>query len=162
MLNTFSFPILSDNYKLIKRYLTYHETGAYDSFTTRFAKGLQSIIKDDIPVLEEHIEGLKRRSKQGWGKQYTGIITAFEGFYNNDRELIIAGIYEILKKIKRQYPDSLDYQYIHYEATAIAKLAWRKGLEIEIDNPLVPKELLPIRELDHYEGYEFFKELENR
>jgi hypothetical protein len=34
-------------------------------------------------------------------------------------------------------------------------------MEIEIDSPLVPRELLPIKELAHYEGYEFFKELEN-
>ena len=161
VLNRFTFPILSDSSNLIKRYLTYHQTEYYDSFSTHFAKGMQSILKDDIPALEKHIDGLKRRSKRGWEKQYVGIITSFEGFYNNDKEQIIKGIYEVLKHKKRQHPDELDYQYIHYEATAITKLAWRKGVEIEIDNPLVPKELLPVRELEHYEGYEFFKELKN-
>jgi len=163
MINIFTFPILSDSSKLINRYLTYHKTGTYDHydwFTTHFAKGIQSILNDDMNTLETHIDGLRRRSKRGDAKLFTGMITAFEGFYNKDKEQIKTGIYEVLKKTKRQYPNSLDYQYIHYEATAIAKLAWRKGMEIEIDSPLVPKELLPVRELEHYEGYEFFKELE--
>jgi len=163
MINIFTFPILSDSSKLIERYLTYHEIGTYDHydwFTTHFAKGVQSILKDDMPRLETHIDGLERRSKRGDAKLFVGLITAFQGFYNKDKEQIKTGIYEVLKKTKRQYPNSLDYQYIHYEATAIAKLAWRKGMEIEIDNPLVPKELLPIRELEHYEDYDFFKELE--
>ena len=160
VLKTFTFPILSDSSKLIERYLTYSKTEYYDAFTTHFAKGLQSILKDDMSALEKHIEGMRRRSKKGDAKLYTGIITAFEGFYNNDQEQIMIGIYKDLKNTPKQNPNSLDYQYINYEATAIAKLAWRKGMEIEIDSPLVPKELLPIKELEHYEGYEFFKELE--
>ena len=161
VLNRFTFPIISDSSKLIERYLTYSETEYYDSIHTHFSKGLQSILKDDMSALEKHIDGLKRRTKRGWEKQYTGFITSFEGFCNNNEEQIIKGIYEVLKNNKRQHPDDLDYQHIHYEATAIAKLAWRKGMEIEIDNPLVPKELLPVRELEHYEEYEFFKELKN-
>ena len=161
VLNRFTFPILSDSSKLIERYLTYSETEYYDSIHTHFSKGLQSILKNDMFALEKHVDGLRRRTKRGWEKQYTGFITSFEGFYNNNEEQIIKGIYEVLKNNKRQHPDDLDYQHIHYEATAIAKLAWRKGMEIEIDNPLVPNELLPVRELEHYEGYEFFKELKN-
>jgi len=160
-LNIFTFPILSDSSKLIERYLTYSETEYYDSIQTHFSKGLKSILKDDMSALEKHIDGLKRRTKRGWEKQYTGFITSFEGFHNKNEEQIIKGIYEVLKNNKRQHPDDLDYQHIHYEATAIAKLAWRKGMEIKIDSPLVPKELLPIRELEHYEEYEFFKELKN-
>ena len=30
------------------------------------------------------------------------------------------------------------------------KLAWMNGLEIEIDNPLVPMELMPVKPLDYY------------
>ena len=36
------------------------------------------------------------------------------------------------------------------------KLAWMNGLEIEIDNPLVPMELMPVKPLDQYDyHYDF-------
>jgi hypothetical protein len=161
VLNMFSFPILSDSHELIERYLGYSRAGYYGAFGTHFSKGLQAILKEDIPALEKHIDGLKRKSKKGPTKQYTGLITSFEGFYNNDQEQIIKGIYEVLKTHTKQHQMPIDKEYINYEATTIAKLAWRKGMEIEIDNPLVPQALLPIKELEHYEGYDFFKELEN-
>jgi len=162
ILNTFTFPILSDSSKLIERYLNYSKAEYYDWFTTHFAKGLQSILKDDMPALEKHIDGLQRRSKRGETKQYVGIITSFDGFLNNNQEQIIAGIYELLKTHNKQDLMSLEKKYINFVATAIAKVAWRIGMEIEIDNPLVPKALLPVRELEHYEGYDFFKELEQK
>jgi hypothetical protein len=162
VLNRFTFPILSDSSKLIERYLQYTESDFYDDFNGHFSKGIQSILKNDMPALEKHIDGLKRRSKRGYAKLYTGIITSYNGFANSDSEQIIQGIYEILKTNKRQRPNDLYYQHINYEAAAIAKLAWRKGMEIEIDSPLVPKALLPVKELDHYEGgYDFLNELEN-
>jgi hypothetical protein len=159
VLNTFTFPILSDSSKLIERYLRYSETEYYDAFNTHYAKGIQSVLRDDMSALEKHIDGLRRRSKRGYAKQFTGIVTSYDGFLNNDSEQIIKGIYEILKNTKRQYPGDLHYQYINFEAAAIAKLAWRKGMEIEIDSALVPKELLPVKELEHYEGYDFFEGL---
>lgn len=41
-------------------------------------------------------------------------------------------------------------------ATIEAKLCWLKGIEVQIDHPLVPMELLPIKPLDHYDDvYDF-------
>lgn len=49
-------------------------------------------------------------------------------------------------------------QYISLPALGYAKLAWRKGIEVEVNSPLVPKELLPIQPLDHYDiPYDFLK-----
>jgi hypothetical protein len=41
----------------------------------------------------------------------------------------------------------------------LAKLAKFIGLEIGIENTLLPKKILPILELQSYEGYEFFKQV---
>ena len=39
------------------------------------------------------------------------------------------------------------------------KLAWRKGIEVEVNSPLISKELLPIQPLDKYEiPYDFLRE----
>lgn len=41
-------------------------------------------------------------------------------------------------------------------AMEYAKLCWLKGIEVEIDHPLVPMELLPIKPLEHYDDvYDF-------
>lgn len=51
-------------------------------------------------------------------------------------------------------------EYISTPALGYTKLAWLKGMEIEIDHPLIPKELLPCRPLEKYEDtYDFLKEL---
>ena len=51
-------------------------------------------------------------------------------------------------------------EYISIPALGYAKLAWLKGMEIEIDHPLIPKELLPYRPLENYvDSYGFLKEI---
>ncbi len=49
-------------------------------------------------------------------------------------------------------------KYISHPAVGYAKMAWRIGLEVEIDSPLVPKVLLPVEPLASYDhDYEFLK-----
>lgn len=43
-------------------------------------------------------------------------------------------------------------------ALAYTKLAYIKGFELDIDHPLIPKELLPVRPNDEYWEYDFMKE----
>ena len=41
-------------------------------------------------------------------------------------------------------------------ALPISKLCWLKGIEVEIDHPLFPMELLPLKPLEHYDDvYDF-------
>jgi hypothetical protein len=50
-------------------------------------------------------------------------------------------------------------QYVSQPALGYAKLAWRLGIEVEVDSPLIPKEILPIEPLDNYEiPYDFLKD----
>ena len=51
-------------------------------------------------------------------------------------------------------------EFISHPALGYAKLAWLKGIEVEIDNPLVPKELLPFKPLENYlNEYAFLDEI---
>jgi hypothetical protein len=160
VLDTFTYPLLSDSSNLINRYLSYERTEHPDSFSTYFGKSIQSVLSDDNRALEANIEGLRKWSKKGWAKQYAGIVTAFEGFLKNDKTVIEKGLREIVALHTQQEQPAVVKDYINLEATALAKLAWRKGIEITIDSSLVPQELLPIEELRVYGGYEFFKEIE--
>ena len=43
-------------------------------------------------------------------------------------------------------------------ALGYAKLAWLSGIEVDIDSPLVPKELLPLQSNEKYDdSYDFLK-----
>ncbi|HEY9049625.1 MAG TPA: Imm49 family immunity protein [Ohtaekwangia sp.] len=160
-LKTFTYPLLCDNNTVVNRYQDYHKTKYSDSFSTYFAKAIQSTLKNDNSALEVNIAGLKKWSRKGWPKQYIGIITVFEGFLINDKSAIENGLQEITDLHDKQDQPPIVKDYINLEATALAKLAWRKGIEVEVASDLVPKELLPVLELQSYEGYPFFEELSN-
>ncbi|AJC23274.1 hypothetical protein RO07_11770 [Pandoraea pulmonicola] len=52
--------------------------------------------------------------------------------------------------------DALTEDYLSYLATIEAKLCWYRGIPAEIDHPLVPMDLMPIRPLAHYDDvYDF-------
>ena len=160
VLDTFIYPLLSDSGNLISRYLNYEKTEHPDSFSTYFGKAIQSVLKNDSHALQVSIEGLKKWSKSGWANQYSGIITTLEGFLDKHKSAIEKGLQEIVALHNKQEQPAVVKDYINLEATALAKLSWRKGMEVGVDASLVPHELLPVKELSVYEGYEFFKELQ--
>lgn len=48
--------------------------------------------------------------------------------------------------------------FMSYLGTLETKLCWYRGIPVEIDHPLVPMELMPIRPLDHYDNvYDFLE-----
>lgn len=59
---------------------------------------------------------------------------------------------------KKRNDDPLLSQFVSQPALGYAKLAWMNGIEVEVNSPLIPKELLPIKPLDNYEVmYDFLK-----
>ncbi|MEO9510625.1 MAG: immunity 49 family protein [Flavobacteriaceae bacterium] len=60
---------------------------------------------------------------------------------------------------KKRNDNAVLSKYVSQPALGYAKLAWRQGLEVEVNSPLIPKEILPIEPLDNYEiPYDFLKE----
>ncbi|WP_275994672.1 Imm49 family immunity protein [Burkholderia glumae] len=54
--------------------------------------------------------------------------------------------------------DPIDEEFLSYLGVLEAKLCWRRGIPVEIDHPLVPMELMPVKPLDHYDDvYDFLK-----
>jgi hypothetical protein len=158
-LKTFTYPVLSDSTSLIHRFTHYEKTQYSDAFSAHYARGIQAVLKNDNKFLQEAINGLTKQSKSGWPKEYAGVVTAFEGFLKSDEVMIKRGIEQIVARHGKQNQPLVVKEFINFEATALAKLAWRRGIQVEVESPLVPKELLPVNELSQYEGYPFFSEI---
>jgi hypothetical protein len=78
----------------------------------------------------------------------------FKGFLKNDQLMMVEGIKELVKpRLHKKHNDFFIVQkkYLSFPAILYAKLAWLKGFEVEIESPLVPRELLPHRPNAHYD-----------
>jgi hypothetical protein len=54
--------------------------------------------------------------------------------------------------------DPRDEDFMSFLGTLEAKLCWFRGIPVEIDHPLIPMELMPVRPLEHYDDvYDFLK-----
>lgn len=160
LIKFFTYPVLSDNSNLMDRFSRYNNSRWGNTFAYYYGKAVQSVIINNKSNLAENIKGLEKTCKKGWEKQYSGFITAFQGFLDGSPELIIRGVEELLTKYKKQDIDELLKEFINLEATAILKLSLRQNMELKINNPLIPNEFLLIKELPEYKGYDFFKEIE--
>lgn len=59
---------------------------------------------------------------------------------------------------KKRNDNAVLNKYVSQPALGYAKLAWRQGVKVEVNSPLIPKEILPIEPLDNYEiPYDFLK-----
>jgi len=153
-LDTFTYPLLSDSQVAIDRYNTYQRTEYPDSFSTYFGKAIQSVLSDDTDGLRGNIEGLREWSVD-WAQAYQSVSTVFEGFLSKNKILIEQGLKGIIESQDHQGRPQLIKNFIHFEATALAKLAWRKGLEVYTDSELIPQQLLPVNSRTSYEYSDF-------
>jgi hypothetical protein len=83
----------------------------------------------------------------------------FEAFLEKNKEKMEEAILLMVKKYhKRRYDMPLLSKIISIPALTYAKLAYIKGYELDIDHPLIPKELLAINPNSEYWEYDFMKE----
>lgn len=157
------YALLSDNSKIIEHYKDLKNTKWDENFLGyQFNTAIQSVLKDDAETLKKQIEGLKKsvtKASPKGAKAYAGCVNVFEGLSNKNKTQIEAGINELVKTIGKRDDLTLVKDFFSIETTALAKLAWRKGFEINIESRYVPKEILSIKELPEYPGYVFFKEI---
>lgn len=157
------YALLSDNSKVIEHYKDLKNTKWDENFLGyQFNTAIQSVLKDDTVMLEKQIEGLKKsvtKTRPRGAKAFAGCVDVFEGLLNEDKTQIKRGINELVRTIGKRDELTLVRDYFSIETTALAKLAWRKGYEINIESSFVPKEMLPIKVLPDYPGYDFFKEI---
>jgi hypothetical protein len=155
--------LLSDNNKVIESYMVLKNSKWSETFLGyQFNTAIQSILKDDYEMLNRQIIGLKKsvtKTKPTGAKAFAGCVNVFEGILNKDKDEIEVGINELIKTKGKRDELLLFKDFFSIETTALAKLAWRKGYEIKVESSFVPIEILPIKELEEYPGYDFFKEI---
>lgn len=165
------YPILSDNEELIKRYskLRYLPWGKMKGMDDNVLLGksdiwcstVQFFMANDVDGIERNLDILERLTLPKLKNKDIGLKDDYE-FYKALHSKNKSKMEEVLEKLvspkihKKRNINNVHAQYISLPALGYAKLAWRMGVEVEVDSPLVPKELLPICQLDNYEvSYDF-------
>lgn len=174
-LHHISYAVLSDNEPLIERYanLRYQRgANAELSMDEMVAIGelpiwcntVQFFMANDNEGVERNLNIIETKTLKNLPKKEEGLKDDYE-FYKALKLGDKAKMEEVLEKLvspkihKKRNDNPILNQYISLPALGYAKLAWRKGIEVEVNSVLVPKELLHIKPLDNYEiPYDFLKE----
>jgi hypothetical protein len=154
-----SYAVLSDNSRAIGHFneLVSKKT---QTLADGFGRGVQAVLKKDATGIRDAIEILtKTTKKKGWEGQFAGTVVVLTGLLQNDKAMVEKGLEALLAAHKNQTQPVVLRDFFNIEATTLAKLAWMQGLEVNIDSPLLPKELLPVQECPEYPGFEFFLEI---
>ncbi|NCI45015.1 Imm49 family immunity protein, partial [Sediminibacterium soli] len=157
------YSVLSDNIPLMQRYANLghtHYAWMVERGHSTLLYAIQQVIKEDWERLRWSL-GIMSTKKQTVNKGLLPDRKFFEGMIAKDRTMIMEAIHELLKTHKKRNKYlGIAQDYISMPALGYTKLAWLKGIEIEIDHPLIPKELLPYNPLEKYEDkYAFLKEI---
>lgn len=165
----FIFPLLTDNENLIKIYSTLTTVNDNDHH--------KSLLEAINYPKEGHFNVLRFQAvlRQDWNK-VNQMKEIFHGKVKNPKNFEIweMDFYVALQNKDANSAQQIIYEYLHpnihqylnqhlveefngdiwsHHPVMFTKLAWMNGLEIEIDNPLVPMELMPIKPLEHYDYY---------
>ncbi len=172
-LHHISYVLLSDNEPLIQRYakLRYQKgKNAELSMDEMVLEGesaiwcntIQFFMSNDNVGVERNLNIIETKTSHMGSKKVWDLMKDDYEFYKALHATDKARIEEILDKLvspkihKKRNDNVVLSQYISLPALGYAKLAWRKGIEVEVHSPLVPKELLPIEPLISYEvPYDF-------
>ncbi len=175
-LSRISYAILSDNETLIQRYakLRYQKgENAILSMDEMVAQGesaiwcntVQFFIENNKDGIEKNLNIIETKTLKNLPKKEKALIDDYE-FYKALHHNNKSKMEEILEKLtspkihKQRNDNPILNQYISIPALGYAKLAWRKGVEVEVKSNLVPKDMLPIQPLEKYEvPYDFLKEI---
>ena len=154
-----TFILLSDNQKLLDSLVKNYQVDDWEKKHSNLGGCVISILNNDwkqLTVLNSYTED--NLHKKGRDLAYIDI-NIFNGFIEKDENkirdniLLLAGKYH-----KRRYKQLGSKECISIPALTYAKLAYIKGYELDIDHPLIPKEMLPVIPNMEYWEYDFMKE----
>ena len=170
--HAFIFALLTDNQGLIDKYsilttandddhhkplseaVDYPKEGRFD--VLRF----QAVLRQDWNAVNQMKEIFHEKIKKPKNFELWEI-DFYDALQKKDANAAQQIIYEYLHPKIHQYlnqhlVEEFSGEIWSHQPVMFTKLAWMNGLEIEIDNPLVPMELMPIKPLEHYDyHYDF-------
>lgn len=166
---SFLYPLLSDSAEIIntysrlepEEYLKNRDNPRVPQF---FVHMIQLVLRDEHEALRVKID----KGARGSGKPYREEFKAGQDFYSlllqRDRQALEARIlkeaqfWETIIKKGKMTGNPLTEDFLATNAVMYAKLCWIKGIEVQVDSPFVPMDLLPVAPLSHYDdSYDFLK-----
>jgi Immunity protein 49 len=165
----FDYLMLSDNPNLINRFadFTYESTPANRSHKEGIERGyynsfiylLQCSIKNDWVEFDRILPIVQTKANKRYKMPLE--IAFIEALRVEDKEKIEWALHGLTKPKMQKKNNNMPIldELICHPVIGYAKLAWYKGIEVEVDSPLVPREWLPIQPLkdDEYIDYDFVK-----
>lgn len=164
----FVYALLSDSAEVIQSYahlelndefIKYRQNPKASQF---YVHMIQLAIRDEHEELLAKIAIAVQKANKKIRETYSTGSDFFSLFLKRDKQTLEDHIMQsanewqgmIKRGVVTNSPLSQDLMASH--AMVYAKLCWLKGIEVEIDHPLVPMELLPIKPLEHYDDvYDF-------
>ena len=117
---------------------------------------LQLAIRGQDDAVRAMIEKVAKHGRNPLRKECAEGREFYSLLLNGDK----AGLEDLIqnKHAHMKSQDPIDEEFMSFPGTFETKLCWYRGIPIEIDHPLVPMELMPIRPLAHYDDvYDFLK-----
>ncbi|WP_321818774.1 MULTISPECIES: Imm49 family immunity protein [unclassified Paraburkholderia] len=117
---------------------------------------LQLVIRGEDKTVHAMIETIAKHGRNPLRAECAEGRDFFSLLLKGDKE----GLEELIKKKHASIKGSGDVaeEFMSYRGTLETKLCWHRGICVEIEHPLVPMELMPIRPLAHYDDvYDFLK-----
>ncbi|WP_433693773.1 immunity 49 family protein [Herbaspirillum seropedicae] len=131
------------------------KSGANPLYPDFHIRMIQQAILGEDEALRQSIAKLAKNGE----KRYRKTAAAGTDFYS----LLLARDHDGLTRLihesaKINSADPLFEDVMSHLAALQTKLCWRRGIEVQIDSPMVPMELMPVRPLSHYDDvYEFIR-----
>lgn len=149
--------MLSDHYGTIRDVATAfiphgNEPERSQSFMFRL---FQLALNDELDALAHHVKLARKKWRRGY--QIEIEMLDFFDFFSRGNLQEMQGFVQV-KHSRLNYTDPIIENVFGYPAVLETKLCWIKELPIQIDSPLVPMDLMPVRPLIAYDDvYEFLK-----
>lgn len=158
----FGYAMLSDSQELIHQWANLKHSNFENTVNNGSSTPIyliQCAIKDDWKEYERGIAIMHAKSvpkfKMGLDAEF------FLALAERNKEKLAQILMEFVSpKVHnaRNKHQILIGEFISQPAIVYAKLAWLKGIEVEVNSPLVPKELLPIAPLSEYHKIDLLAE----
>lgn len=174
-LSNVSYAILSDNERLIERYSKFSYKKSENAELSMdemvllgesaiWCNTVQMFMTNNLDGVERNLNIIETKTLPKLPKNQQELKIDYE-FYKALLAKNKSKCEELLEQLvspkihKKRNDNAVLNKYVSQPALGYAKLAWRQGVEVDVNSPLIPKEILPIEPLANYEiPYNFLKD----
>lgn len=159
--NDFLYALLSDNRDVIDALSKVETPGLLrergNPLSIRsYIYMVQLAIRDEDELLREMVAKVAKNGRKADRAEAAAEKDFFSLLLKRDQqglEELILSKHACIKSF-----DPCEEDFISFLGTLETKLCWFRGIPVEIDHPLIPMELMPVKPLEHYDDvYDFLK-----